>query len=373
MQYVGDLRPHLKAWTALTGDLSYFRSAVEQFNNSRLPDGNVTSCYPLKATFVHPTYSLIWIDMLHDLMMLEGDRLFIGQFTGEIQEVFDYYESLINEHGLVGKSDYHMFVDWYLPDGGNSPVNMEGNSAILTLNYAYTLKNAADILRWLGYSNKASYYNNQSRKYAEIVRRLCFDPIRGIYADDPGKTFYDQRASILAVLNSAHDESEKKALMKKILDPEIVYDSKANLFYYFYLFEAMAQTQIGDFSEQLLPWKEIADKGMTATPEKRIEQNPRSEVHPWTAHPVHYYFNVVAGIRPASPGFDQVSIMPNPGVLPHIDGGYPTTKGEIQFDLDFEVKRAVRGSITLPTDMNGVFYWNGKRLLLVPGRNEIAF
>ncbi len=57
LQYVGDLRPHLMGWTALTGDLTYFRSAMEQFNNSRLPDGNITSCYPLKATFVHPTYS----------------------------------------------------------------------------------------------------------------------------------------------------------------------------------------------------------------------------------------------------------------------------------------------------------------------------
>ena len=110
MQYVGDLRPHLKAWTALTGDLTYFRSALEQFNNSRLPDGNITSCYPLKATFVHPTYSLIWIDMLHDLMMLDGDTTLIESYTTEIQEVFDYYESLINERGLVGKSQYPMFI-----------------------------------------------------------------------------------------------------------------------------------------------------------------------------------------------------------------------------------------------------------------------
>jgi len=168
MQYVGDLRPHLKGWTALTGDLTYFRSAMEQFNNSRLPDGNITSCYPLKATFVHPTYSLMWIDMLHDLMMLEGNKAWIESYVGEIQEVFDYYESLINENGLVGKSEYQMFIDWYLPRGGNSEVNRDGNSAILTLNYAYTLNDAADIMEWLGYREKAAFYRNQGRKYAAV-------------------------------------------------------------------------------------------------------------------------------------------------------------------------------------------------------------
>ena len=185
MQYVEDLRPHLMGWTALTGNLSYFRSAMEQFNNSRLQNGNITSCYPLKATFVHPTYSLIWIDMLHDLMMLDGDKVLLESYLGEIQEVFDYYQSLINENGLVGKSDYLMFIDWYVSKGGNSEVNKNGNSAILTLNYAYTLTKAAELLDWLGYREKANCYRTQSRKYAEITRKLCYDTDKGIYADDP--------------------------------------------------------------------------------------------------------------------------------------------------------------------------------------------
>jgi alpha-L-rhamnosidase len=60
----------------------------------------------------------------------------------------------------------------------NSPVNREGNSAILTLNYAYTLNKAAAIAEWLGYREKALFYRTQSRKYAEITRKLCYDPER---------------------------------------------------------------------------------------------------------------------------------------------------------------------------------------------------
>lgn len=371
MQYVGDLRPHLKGWTSLTGDLTYFRSAMEQFNNSRLPDGNITSCYPLKATFVHPTYSLIWIDMIHDLMMLEGNREFIGQYTGEIQEVFDYYESIINENGLVGKSNYHMFIDWYLPKGGNSRVNANGNSAILTLNYSYTLHNAAKIMNWLGYREKAEFYESQAVKYAEITRKLCYDPHREIYADDPAKTFYDQRATILAVLCGAHNEKESKRLMNKILNEGTPFDSKANLFYYFYLFEAMEKAGVGDFSDVLKPWKDIVAMGMSGTPEKRIEQDPRSEIHPWTAHPVHYYFSVVAGIRPVSPGFEKVEIKPNPGELESIDATLPTILGDINVRLRFSQGKNCSGEILLPGNMKGEFEWRGKVIELNEGINVI--
>jgi len=371
MQYVGDLRPHLKVWTALTGDLTYFRSAMEQFNNSRLPDGNITSCYPLKATFVHPTYSLIWIDMLYDWMMLEGDKSAIEQYVGEIEEVFAYYETLINDQGLVGESKYKMFIEWYVPKAGNSPVNKDGNSAILTLNYAYTLKNAAEIMKWLGYRQKASRYHDMSRKYAEIARKLCFDENRGIYADDPKQTFYDQRASILAILCGAHSAEEARALMRKTLDPKTQFDTKANLFYYFYLFEAMEKTGVGDFTEQLQPWQKIIEMGMSGTPEKRIEQHPRSEIHPWTAHPVHYYFSVVAGIRPTAPGFAGVEIKPNPGQLREIQARYPTVKGKIEVNLSVKSKNKISGKIILPADMTGMYKLEGKKINLKSGVNII--
>jgi hypothetical protein len=55
---------------------------------------------------------------------------------------------------------------------------------------------------------------------------------KDIYADDPEKTFYDQRASILAILCDAHSDNESKELMAKILDKNTVFDSEANLFYF---------------------------------------------------------------------------------------------------------------------------------------------
>jgi hypothetical protein len=264
-----------------------------------------------------------------------------------------------------------MFIDWYLPKGGTSEVNKDGNSAILTLNYAYTLKNAAKIFNWLGYSAKAEELSDRSRMYAEIVRKHCFDETKGIYADDPEKTFYDQRASILAVLCDAHSHEEKVGLMNNILDPGIKYDSYANLFYHFYLFEAMRTAGTGDFTEALRPWQDIVELGMTGTPEKRVEQHPRSEIHPWTAHPIHYYFEVVAGIRPAAPGFQNVEIAPNPSELENIVASYPTVRGNIEMNLQIKDESDISGTVELPSGMIGTFIWDGKEKVLNEGINEI--
>ena len=83
-------------------------------------------------------------------------------------------------------------------------------------------------MEWLGFRDKASIYSTRADRYAETVRRLCFNPEKGIYADDPQQTFYDQRASILAVLAGAHNAEEQKALMERIFDENIQYGIFAN-------------------------------------------------------------------------------------------------------------------------------------------------
>lgn len=369
---LGDMRH----WRYETIDLAPFLKQGKNCIAAEVMNWGIERSYGIisfKTGFLlqgHSDKELIWIDMLHDMMMRFRNKNEIKGYLGEIDEVFDYYKSLKNEHGLVGKSEYEMFIDWYLPRGGNSEVNKDGNSAILTLNYAYTLKKALELLSWLGYNEKASYYLAQSVKYSEIVRKLCYDAEKGIYADDPEKTFYDQRASILAVLTGAHSVEEKKVLMLQLLDEKTHFDSYANLFYYFYLFEAMEETGTVNFTDVVKPWKEIADMGLTATPEKRIEQHPRSEVHPWTAHPVHFYFSYVAGIKPVKPGFREVEITPHPGDLTEIKANYPTGKGDISIDLNFQGENP-SGDIVLPSGITGKLIWEGKDIQLTTGKNTI--
>jgi hypothetical protein len=133
----------------------------------------------------------------------------------------------------------------------------------------------------------------------------------------------------------------------------------------------MDKTGIGDFTSVLTPWKEIVDMGMSGTPEKRIEQDPRSEIHPWTAHPVHFYFSVVAGIRPVSPGFKSIEIAPNPGNLKAINAIYPTINGQISVELLFDEHDAASGIVIIPEGVKAVFKWKGESRELISGKNVI--
>ncbi len=371
MQYVGDSRPHALSWISMTGDNRHFKNAISQFHESRITDGNLTSCYPLKSTFVHPTYSLVWIDMIHDYMMYYGGKDYIRPFLSDISGVLDWFELHLNENGIPGKTDWPYFVDWYKESGGGtSPVSGNGNSAVVTLQWVYSLQNAADIFKWFGMDDEAEKYLARAAELQVIVNELFYDKSRGIYAEDPEKTFYDQRPNIMAVLTNTVKPEDQKALIGRILTDKSL--SQAGLYYRYNFFNALTHATAGEYFDQVLaPWTDVVNAGVSTTPEKQVDQQPRSECHPWSASPLYAYFHVLCGIQPASPGFEKVVIAPLPGNLEYIKASYPHPFGMIIVDLHF-TNNKVKGQITIPKGLDATFMWNDEHLKLSPGLNKIS-
>ncbi len=370
MQYVGDSRVHNLTHLYLTGDDAHFRNSIEQFHYSRLPDGNITSCYPLKATFVHPTFSLIWIDMIYDYMMHRGDAKFINQFIPDIRAVFDYFDDIMNDNGLVGETKWAYFVDWYKDGGGVAPISRKGNSALVTLHYAYTLQNAAQIFRFLQMEDEAKFYEAKAKMITKTVYQLCYDTQRGMFCENPDKTYLDQRPNIVAVLTDAVPVHEQKALLNKIASDTSL--SRAGLYYRFNFFNAIKKGGATDLLDVVMqPWIECLNAGLTTTPEKPIDENPRSEAHPWSTSPVYAFYSIVCGISPAEYGFTKVKIAPAMGNLKTINATFPHQWGNIIIQLSRKNKKGVSGSITLPAKLTGIFEWNGKTILLKEGMQKI--
>lgn len=238
MQYVGDSRVHAATLVALTGDSLYLKNALEMFNNSRLPDGNITSCYPLRATFIHPTFSLIWVDMLYDYMMYFGNKAFMRKFIPGIYSTFWWFESNLNENGIPGKPTGSYFVDWYydkkknIDYGGCSPTSENGNSAVVTLHYIYTLQNAAKIYTYLDMNEEAAKCTKRADELKNIVQKLFFDASKQMYAEDQAQTFYDQRPNIMAINTGLVSAEKQIQLLDKILK-DTSYISEAGYYYRF--------------------------------------------------------------------------------------------------------------------------------------------
>jgi alpha-L-rhamnosidase len=76
----------------------------------------------------------------------------------------------------------------------------------------------------------------------------------------------------------------------------------------------------------LQPWRDMVALGLTTWAEK--PEHTRSS-HAWSAHPNFDLLTIVAGIRPATPRFNAVTIQPHLGPLKHGRATMAHPKGEI--------------------------------------------
>ena len=375
MQYVGDTKVHALVWQALTGDDQHWRNALVQFNDSRLPDGNLTSCAPLRATFVHPTYSLIWIDMLRDHLQYHGDRDFIRGFLPGIRHTLDGVALKLNADGLPGKNRWDYFVDWFVEAkrGGTAPGSEDGDSAVITLHYVFTLQNAATLFDALGLPDEAARYKQQAEQMKRKAVERFYDPASGLFREN-ATGFRSQHANIMAVLTDAVPADRQHALLAKTLaDPTL---SQATYYYRFYLFDALRKARAGDlFDAAHKPWDDMLAQGLTTALERfeRPGKHTRSECHPWSTSPAWAYFTVLAGIAPSDNGFTKLEMRPDLGTLTFVEGRFPHPRGLITFVLKRVGGNGLAGHVTLPAGLSGTFHWQGRTHSLAPGENEVTF
>ncbi len=371
MQYVGDTKIHALLWQAMSGNLDHTKNAIEQFHQSRDADGNILGAYPLRSTFIYPTYSLVWVDMIADYYNLTDDTSFIEKYKDGILHTLAGFEKNMNELNLVNETKYRYFIDWYSGpnDGkGTATKNNGKNSAVVSLHYVHALQNAAKLFSVIGETNTAEKYQNRANAIKKSVFELCYDTNRQLFAERPDKTVYDQHTNIMAILTDAVDESQQKALLTKILnDPDLL---QATYYYRFYLFQAIQKVDAPEmFDLAQKPWEAMIENHMTTTLERfESEKKPtRSEVHPWSASPAYFYFNYLAGIKSVKNDFEEVMIAPVFGKLQSMDGLLPTSKGNILFKLR-KSKNKLSAEITLPEKMKGQLVWNGTRTPLKQGK-----
>ncbi|MFO7256469.1 MAG: alpha-L-rhamnosidase C-terminal domain-containing protein [Bacteroidota bacterium] len=373
MQYVGDTKVHAPVWQAFSGNDLHTRNALEQFHYSRLWDGNLTSCYPLRSTFVHPTYSVIWVDMLYDYLVWSGDSAFIRKFVPGIHHTLSMFDALIQDNGLAGATRWDYFVDWYQDSerGGLAPGQDGSNSAVVTLHYVHALQSASRILAYLGARQEADKYLHRSKEIAAKVYNLCFDPSRRLLAERPDKSYFDQHTNILGILTDAIPQDQQRGVLERILEDSSL--GQATYYYRFYLFEALRKVGAGDlFDKALEPWKDLVRDGLTTALERMESPNKptRSECHPWSTGPAYAYYTLIAGITPADIGFGTIRFKPELGTLNFIEGAYPHPKGDITFSIRRKGKSLV-ADITLPEGVSGVAEINNKTLTLKSGRQTL--
>jgi hypothetical protein len=131
--------------------------------------------------------------------------------------------------------------------------------------------------------------------------------------------------------------------------------------YYFSFYKHQA-IRPDDYLAMLGPWREMIENGLTT-----FAENPepvRSDCHAWSAHPILGFFQLIAGVTSAAPGWLRARIEPRPGSLRRFDARIAHLDGELRVAYE-------DGALTVVTPIEADLLWKGQVGTLPPGSHRL--
>ena len=375
LQYVGDTRIQALISYTAAGDDRLARQAIEAINNSRIPEGITQSRYPSSLPQYIPTFSLLWVGMVHDFWFYRNDEDFVREQLAGTRTVLDWFLQRQRSDGLPGKLPWWVFVDWSEDFQAGEPAqDADGGSSIIALQFIEALRYAAELEDVYGHRARAEMYREAASRAADGLRKRCWNEKFGLLADTPAQVHFSQHANILGIWLDVIPQAQQRSTLAELLsgsgarpkaDAALPPMSQATYYFRFYLARALQHAGMGqEYAALLQPWRDMAALGLTTWAEQ--PEPTRSDSHAWSAHPNYDLLTLVAGIRPGSPGFRTVTIEPNPGALKRIRAAMPHPLGEITVEYATQ-NGSLEAGIRLPAGISGTLLWQGKNYPLHEG------
>jgi hypothetical protein len=373
LQYAGDTRIQALISYAVAGDDRLARQAIEAFDHSRTPDGITLSRYPSSLPQTIPTFSLLWVGMVHDYWMYRPDPQPVRASIPGTRTVLAWFATHEQPDGLLDKLPWWSFVDWVSDKQEIPTYDAHGESCVTTLEYLGALGEAAEFEMALGDPVVAANYNVRAGHVRAGLVEKCWSASRGLIADNPDKKDFSQQANILAVLYDVIPKERQQEVLRQMLEiePGTTPNGTLSASYYFrfYLARALDHAGLGgEYLRSIEPWRKMLALHFSTWPE--VPGDTRSDSHAWSAHPIYDLLTLVAGIEPASPGFASVRIAPHLGALPSLKASFPHPRGTIQVEY-VRQGDGLNATISLPETLTGNFVFKGKIWPLKAGVNRI--
>jgi len=357
LQYIGDTRLECLAMRALTRDQRLTDKALSFFSWSLDYRGLLSSRYPCSHEQNIPTFSMLWIGMLHDAWMYGEPALVRGHLPC-MRAVRETCRARVDSNGLVTSEPGWNFVDW-VPSwrDGEPPGAETGGSAVVGWLLAYVLTLSAELEAWAGEPALAERDRALARRIADGCE-AHWDESRSLYRDVSGGTTYCEHAQILALLSGLLPASRVSRILDSLATaPDL---ARTTVYFSHYLFEVAARFRRPDLLfPRLAFWSGLAGQGFTTVPE--APEPSRSDCHAWGAHPLYHRLASILGIRPAAPCFAAVRIAPMLGSLAHASGTWPHPLGDIRVEV-----HGTHGRVELPAGLPGTLVLDGREVA-IPG------
>lgn len=339
LQYVMDTRTQMLFTYTTSADDRLARQAIKDFAASQADNGLLNAAYPSYEANVIPTFSIYYIKMLEDHMMYFDDQNLLNQYFPTVRGILDYFDRHLAPEGYVatigglnGKSDHWSFIDWapeWNQTTGVPTAVLQGPITIESLLYLYGLQSAEIIAKHLGQSNFAEEYSNKAENIQSAIRKYCVGD-NGMIQDGPGVEEYSQHCQVFGILTHTLTEDQGRSNLQRTIDHKQDY-AQCSVAMSFYLFRALEKVGLYQLSNDYWNiWREMLRKNSTTSVESSAAE--RSECHAWGAVALYEMPAVILGVQPASPGYEEIRIKPNPGYLKSAKGDVMTPKGNVHVE-----------------------------------------
>jgi hypothetical protein len=369
----------------------YFRL----FARSALPDGMLRMVYPGTEETVGERRSVIPGMVSDNPENIPQFALFYVVFAGEyykyygrLELVREIYPALValaqwcrnhaNEDGLLYNLPNHNFVDWRQTDMRGA--NLETNAL-----YCKMLAEMTVIARDLGKLDEAEQWNAASERVKGALRRLHWNPDKGIYVDsvDQGKQSetVTEVSNGMALMWGIATPDQTASIVERMGDPraEIV---RASPLYFYYALEGLVEAgaikiALEQMRSRYSPMLDAFDNPTIWEAWEGVEAHfSFAEVstvalygslsHSGGVGPAWTLSKYVLGVHPVGPGFRKCRIEPATDGLEWARGVFPSVRGDIKVDWKKE-GRQMSYDIALPAGLE-------TELILPrdPGRNLLV-
>lgn len=336
LMYVGDARVEALAGYVMSRDTRLTVKSMRMFARSARPDGMILSRYPARIDQAIPSFSMIYLMMLHDFAFWQDQPETLAELLPAARRIVDYLCTHL-KNGLLELPGWN-FIDWVDSwDNGIPP-----GDCTLNLLFLLSLQKMAEI---------DPDYSADYRSHIQVLQKAVTDnyynPERHLFADDFAHKHYSEHAQVIAL----------QALPSRTLCEAFTHAgdlAPASIYFSFYYLEACYLNQLPEpFYRRLSKWFALEKQGLRTLPENF--ENPRSDCHAWSAHPLYHYFASILGIRPVSPGGKYWKIAPLYGGLDYASGSLPRSDGDIkvrwrrlkngEYQLDYELPSSLAPGI----------------------------
>ena len=300
----------------------------------------------------HTTYSLIWVQMLHDVYMITGRKEILHYCENALDLLLNRFESYIGENEVVDNPPDFMFVDWTVIDGFSMhhPPKALGQT-VLNAFYYNALIHAEKIYLYIGEHNKSDEIKNKAETFKVLFNKVFFDNDKKLYFDGLGtpyggekhyhpanvdKKYFSKYPNILATLYGLCD----KELAVDILERIIFDDSLQDIQPYFMHYLLCAVRKYGMFDkygmkllDRWIPVAEECGKGLKEGWIAPEEGYSFDHSHAWGGTPAYQMPMALTGLEILEPGMKKLKFAPNLYGLDCAEIDIPTQWGMISFKV----------------------------------------